>query len=82
MIQMPYTPLGLTRFEFDGAGIAFRVWARPVVSEGGKAVAPVTLLWRHPDGTSGKRPCSGFVEATEYAAKVVAQAGAGCMLTC
>ncbi|MFC0409712.1 hypothetical protein [Roseomonas elaeocarpi] len=81
MIQMPYTPLGLTRFEFDGSGIAFRIWTRPVVSDGGRAVAPVTLLWRHPDGTAGKRPCSGFVEATEYAARVVADAAMGTVLT-
>lgn len=74
--------LGLTRFEFDGAGIAFRVWTRPVLSRGGREVAPVTLTWTHRDGcTRGRRVCSGVIEATAYASRVVASADMGEHLT-
>lgn len=72
---------GQTRFEFDGASIQFTVWTRPVVSEGGRRVAPMTLLWRFEDGTTGRRPCGSLVEATEYAARVVSAAACGERLT-
>jgi hypothetical protein len=82
--RRPSTPpplLGLTRWEFDGAGILFRIWARPVLSAGGTEVAPVTLVWRHADGTRGRRRCGGVIEATQYAARVVSEAGCGTRLT-
>lgn len=80
-MSAPSTILGQTRWEFDGAGIHFTVWTRPVVSEGGRKVAPMTLLWRFEDGTTGSRPCSGLVEATEYASRVVSAASCGDRLT-
>lgn len=69
----PATPpplLGLTRWEWDGAGIHFRIWARPIIGRGGQEVVPVTLLWRQPDGSSGMANCSGFVEAMDHAARI------------
>lgn len=73
----PSTLLGQTHFEFDGSGIQFRVWTRPVVSNGGRRVTPMTLLWRFEDGTKGVRPCGGLIEATEYAARVINAASCG-----
>ena len=67
--------------EFDGAGILFRIWARPVLSAGGTEVVPVTLIWQHADGTHGRRRCGGVIEATQYAARVVSEAGCGTRLT-
>lgn len=69
--------LGLTRWEFDGAGVALRLWTRPVLSRGGREVAPVTLTWTHEDGTRGRRPCAGWLEAHEHAARVVAALSCG-----
>jgi hypothetical protein len=72
-IAAPPSVLGLTRWEFEGgAGILFRIWARPIVGRGGAEVVPVTLLWRHPDGCTGYRRCHGFVEAMEHAARAAA----------
>ena len=68
-----------TRWEFDGAGIEFRLWTRPVVAHG--TPTAMTLVWKFRDGTRGKRRCGGFIEATEYASRVVVMAGAGERLT-
>ena len=73
----PLTLFGQTHFEFHGSGIQFRVWTRPVVSDGGRRVTPMTLLWRFEDGTKGVRPCGGLIEATEYAARVISAASCG-----
>ncbi|WP_149536920.1 hypothetical protein [Siccirubricoccus phaeus] len=67
--------LGLTRWEWDGAGIRFRIWARPVIGRGGREVVPVTLLWRQQDGSTGMARCGGFVEAMEQAARIAGTAG-------
>jgi hypothetical protein len=67
---IPPPLLGLTRWEWDGAGIRFRLWARPVIGHGGREVVPVTLLWRQPDGSSGIAACSGFVDAMDRAARI------------
>lgn len=75
----PSTPpyLGAARMEFDGAGIAFTVWTRPVLLDGGKRLVPAMLIWTFPDGTKGRRPCEGIIDATAYAARVVAMSAAG-----
>ena len=79
-LPTPPSLLGLTRWDFDGAGIGFRIWTRPVIGAGGREVVPVTLLWRHPDGTTGRRACHGFMDAVEHASRVVAAAGCGTVL--
>ena len=72
--------LGLpTRWEFDGAGIEFRLWTLPVIERG--IPTAMTLVWKFGDGTMGKRRCGGFMEATEYASRVVGMAGASVRLT-
>jgi hypothetical protein len=76
-MSTPSAPLGHTHFEFDGSGIQFRVWTRPVISDGGRKVTPMTLLWRFEDGTKGVRPCGGLIEATEYAARIINAASCG-----
>ena len=43
-------------------------------------MVPVTLLWRHPDGTTGRRGCAGFVAAMDHASRMVAAAGVGSVL--
>lgn len=77
--DLPAYPALPTRWEFDGAGIEFRLWTRPVVARGKPAA--MTLTWRFGDGTAGKRGCGGMLEATEYASRVVAVSGAGVRLT-
>ena len=67
---------GLTRWEWDAAGIRFRAWTRPIIGAGGREVVPVTLLWDHPDGRRGLARCSGFVQAMERASEVVASGAA------
>ncbi|MCO6417442.1 hypothetical protein JYK14_14910 [Siccirubricoccus sp. KC 17139] len=72
----PLPPLlGLTRWEWDGAGIRFRIWARPIIGRGGREVVPVTLLWQQRDGSSGMARCGGFVEAMERALRITEGAG-------
>ena len=77
--DLPKYPAVPTRWEFDGAGIEFRLWTQPVLEQ--DTAVPMTLTWRHLDGTAGKRGCSGIVEATEYASRVVVLAGMGERLT-
>ena len=67
-----------TRWEFDGAGIEFRLWTRPVVERG--RLTAMTLTWRFGDGTAGRRGCGGILEATEHASRVVAMASVGVRL--
>jgi hypothetical protein len=66
----PY--LGSSRMDFDGAGVAFIIWTHRTVLDGGKRVVACMLIWRFPDGTKGRRPCGGIVQATEDASRVVA----------
>lgn len=73
----PPSVLGLTRWEFDGAGIQFRIWTRPVVSDGGRQVASMVMVWRHPSGEVGRRTCAGMVDAVEHSARVIAGASVG-----
>ena len=68
----PPSLLGLTRWEFADAGVRFRLWTRPIISQGGRQVTPVTLLWEVPDGRRGVRRCAGFVEAMEQVTRIVA----------
>ena len=77
--DLPAYPALPTRWKFDGAGIEFRLWTRPVVERG--TPTAMTLVWRFGDGTRGKRRCGGLMEATEYASRVVVMAGAGERLT-
>jgi hypothetical protein len=58
--------------DFDGAGVAFIIWTHRTVLDGGKRVVACMLIWRFPDGTKGRRPCGGIVQATEDASRVVA----------
>lgn len=69
-LPTPPPLLGLTRWEWNGAGIRFRIWARPVIGRGGREVVPVTLLWHHPDGSHGQANCGGFIEAMERATRI------------
>jgi hypothetical protein len=66
----PTTLLGLTRWEWDGGGIRFRIWARPIIGCGGREVVPVTLVWRHPDGSGGIARCGGFMDAMDRVARI------------
>jgi hypothetical protein len=75
-MNAPPSILGLTRWEWDGAGIRFRIWTRPIVGRGGREVVPMTLVWRRPDGSCGLKRCSGFIEAMETASEVAAAAEA------
>jgi hypothetical protein len=68
----PPTILGLTRWEWDGGGIRFRIWTRPVIGGGGRDVVPVTLLWDRPDGTHGMARCGGILHAMECAEAMAA----------
>jgi hypothetical protein len=76
----PPSILGLTRWEWDAAGIRFRAWTRPIIGAGGREVVPVTLLWDHPDGRRGLARCSGFVQAMERASEVVAGGAASSVI--
>jgi len=69
----PPTMLGLTRWEWDGGGIRFRIWNRPVIGAGGRDVVPVTLVWNHPDGTRGIAHCGGFLQAMDHANQVLSK---------
>lgn len=80
-MPVPHTILGQTHFELEAGDVRFVVWARPVVSDGGRRVDPVTLLWRFQDGMAGSRACGGLIEATEYAARVTSAASIGYRLT-
>ena len=75
-MQAPPSILGLTRWEWAGAGIRFRVWTRPIVSEGGREVVPVTLIWDHPDGTRGIARCGGFLQAMDCVTAIMRDRGA------
>jgi hypothetical protein len=66
----------LTRWEFVEGGVRFRVWARPIVDEGGRHAVPVTLLWSGAGGATGMVRCGGLIEAMECAAQVAARYGA------
>ena len=68
----PPSILGLTRWEFEGGGLRFRIWARPILGRGGVDVVPVTLVWRREDGTGGIARCGGLVEAMARAAELSA----------
>jgi hypothetical protein len=80
-ITAPPTISWLTRWEFDGAGVHFKVWTRPVVSDGGAQITPMMLLWQFENGNRGKRAVDGLVDATSYAATVVSAASNGKLLT-
>jgi hypothetical protein len=68
----PPSILGLTRWTFDGARHRFHIWARPIISQGGREVVPVTLVWEDQEGRRGAIGCSGLVDAVEQADRLAA----------
>lgn len=62
---------------FDGAGVTFRLVmdAEPAVAQ------PVLLTWTHEEGEQGQRRCGSYLEATEYASRVVSSRSLGLRLT-
>lgn len=62
---------------FDGPGVTFRL----VVDAEPGAARRVVLTWRHEEGGRGRRICNSYLEATEYASRVVVSRSLGIRLT-
>jgi len=62
---------------FDGPGVAFRL----VMDAEPEAARRILLTWTHEEGEQGHRPCGSYLEATEYASRVVALRSLGIRLT-
>jgi hypothetical protein len=62
---------------FDGPGVAFRL----VMDAEPASARQVLLAWAHEEGEQGQRRCRSYLEATEYASRVVASRSLGIRLT-
>jgi hypothetical protein len=62
---------------FDGPGVTFRL----VMDAEPRLARRVVLTWRHEEGMEGRRHCNSYLEATEYASRVVVSRSLGIRLT-
>jgi hypothetical protein len=62
---------------FDGPGVTFRL----VMDAEPHSARQILLTWQHEEGKQGQRHCRSYLEAIEYASRVVASRSLGIRLT-